>query len=297
MSKDSREHLDKCGLLQLHLAVLLFGASGLFGKMVALPALIIVLGRVGFAALALLAGLFVFKKNIGLESRRDYGGVFILGGILAFHWFAFFHAIQLSSVAIGLLTFTTFPVFTVVLERLIYKTPISAKSIMAALACMCGVFLIIPAGPYGGAAAQTQMAGVVWGILSGFGFAVLALRNRLYVQRYNALVVTFYQCTVAALLLCPVLFFMPVQISGGQLIYLAALGIVFTAIAHGLFLSSMQHISLTVVSVSTMLEPVYGIALAFILLGEILSFQEALGSVLILISVIFITYRRKPKWT
>lgn len=301
MSKDMSEHqqdsLDKSGMLQLHIAVLLFGAAGLFGKAVALPALLIVLGRVGFAALALFIGLIIFRKDLRLAARRDYGGMFVLGAILAFHWFAFFYSIQLSSVAIGLLTFTTFPVFTMLLERLICKTPISAKSVVAACACIAGVLLIIPAEQWSGSNADEapQLWGVFWGIASGFSFAVLALRNRIYVQRYDVLLVTFYQCTVAALLLSPAVFFVVAEVTAGQLLYLAALGIVFTALAHGLFLRSMQCLPLSVVSVSTMLEPVYGIVLAFALLGEQLVLRELCGAALILSSVIFISYRRKSK--
>lgn len=302
MSKDApdsrQDGLDKNGMLQLHIAVLLFGAAGLFGKAVALPALLIVLGRVGFAALALFIGLIVFRKGLRLAVRRDYGGVFILGAILAFHWFAFFYSIQLSSVAVGLLTFTTFPVFTMLLERLICKTPISAKSVVAACACMAGVMLIIPAGQWGGASSAyetQQLWGVLWGIASGFSFAVLALRNRIYVRRYDVLLVTFYQCAVATVLLSPAVFFVVADVTAGQLLYLAALGVVFTALAHGLFLRSMQRLPLSVVSVSTMLEPVYGIVLAFMLLGEALVLREICGSALILSSVIFISYKRKSK--
>ena len=35
----------------------------------------------------------------------------VLGIILAVHWTTFFYSIQLSTVAIGLLTFSTFPIF------------------------------------------------------------------------------------------------------------------------------------------------------------------------------------------
>ena len=41
------------GLLQIHVAVLLFGLAGLFGKYIALPAALITLGRVLFAAVAI----------------------------------------------------------------------------------------------------------------------------------------------------------------------------------------------------------------------------------------------------
>jgi hypothetical protein len=32
----------------------------------------------------------------------------LLGGLLAFHWVSFFYSIQLATVAIGLLTFSSF---------------------------------------------------------------------------------------------------------------------------------------------------------------------------------------------
>lgn len=45
-------------LAQVHLAVFLFGLAGLFGKLLHWPAAAIVLGRTGFAALALGGGWY-----------------------------------------------------------------------------------------------------------------------------------------------------------------------------------------------------------------------------------------------
>jgi hypothetical protein len=45
-------------LAKLHISVLLFGAAGLFAKFTAIPAMILVSGRVFFAAI----GLFLFLK-------------------------------------------------------------------------------------------------------------------------------------------------------------------------------------------------------------------------------------------
>ncbi len=39
------------GLIEIHLAVFLFGMSGVFGKLLSLPSMIIVLGRVFFSSI------------------------------------------------------------------------------------------------------------------------------------------------------------------------------------------------------------------------------------------------------
>src|SRR6266478_2704952 len=91
----------------LHFAVLLFGFAGLFGKWLALPPATIVLGRTVFASVTLWAALRLSHELRGrLEWRLAAGGA-----LLALHWIAFFQAIQIASVAIGLLGFATFPLF------------------------------------------------------------------------------------------------------------------------------------------------------------------------------------------
>ncbi len=77
-------------LLEIHLAVLLFGVSGLFGKLLALPSMIIVLGRVFFSSTFLLILICVLKKDMRLKERKHYLYLIILGGVLAIHWTSFF---------------------------------------------------------------------------------------------------------------------------------------------------------------------------------------------------------------
>ena len=60
-------------LLEIHLAVLLFGIAGLFGKLIMLPPAIIVLGRVFFAAIT----VFIMLEEIP-TIRTILGGLVIL---------------------------------------------------------------------------------------------------------------------------------------------------------------------------------------------------------------------------
>src|SRR5207249_4149971 len=94
--------------------VLLFGFAGLFGKWLDLPPIFIVLGRTIVAAIAL-AALRVIRH----DARPAFDPRLVAtGATLALHWVAFFTAIQVASVAIGLLGFASFPLFVLVLEWL-----------------------------------------------------------------------------------------------------------------------------------------------------------------------------------
>ena len=66
------EKSDNKGLLSVHLAVFLFGVVGLFAKLVDLPAVIIVLGRVLFSSVFLWGFLLVRRQRIRLKRRADY---------------------------------------------------------------------------------------------------------------------------------------------------------------------------------------------------------------------------------
>ena len=46
---------------------------------------------------------------------------FLLGVIIAVHWFFFYHAIQISTVTIVLLTFSTCPIFATFIEPMVFR--------------------------------------------------------------------------------------------------------------------------------------------------------------------------------
>ena len=109
---------ERQGLLRVHLAVLLFGLSGLFGKLLGHHSLVIAWGRTVFSSLTLAGVLAAGGKGFRLEKRRDLLAFWGLGALLAFHWSSFYRAIQLSTVALGLISFSTFPIFITFLEPL-----------------------------------------------------------------------------------------------------------------------------------------------------------------------------------
>ena len=151
-------------LVEIHFAVFLFGLAGLFGKLLSLPSLIIVLGRVFFSSIFLFLIMLYLKKDIKLKQKSHYFYFIIMGVILAIHWSTFFKSIQVSTVAIGLLTFTTFPVFVTFLEPYFFNEKIKLSDIIIAIITFSGVLLVIPSFELGNNSTQ----GVLWGVVSGF---------------------------------------------------------------------------------------------------------------------------------
>ena len=266
------------GLVEIHLAVLLFGLAGLFGKLLSLSPFIIVLGRTFFASLALSVALFYAKTQIRPKSIKDLTVLLFLGILLAVHWTTFFHAIQISTVAVGLLTFSTFPIFVTFMEPYFFKEPLRRFDILTAVLVVLGLILVIPSFDFRNNITQ----GAFWGTVSGFTFAVLSILNRKYVATYPSILIVCYQNWMATLTLLPFLFFMNFSFRPMDVFLLAVLGIFCTAIAHVLFIKSLVHIKTQLASITACLEPVYGILFAFALLGEVPAMRTILGGGIIL---------------
>lgn len=295
-------------LAALHLAVLLFGFAGLFGKLLTLSPWLIVLGRTLFAAAAL-ALLLALRGQLTLPRRpADLAAFALLGAILAVHWATFFYAIQLSSVAIGLLTVASFPVFVTFLEPLLFRERLRPVDAVTAAGALAGLLLLVPAPDLG----DGRTLGVLWGTFSGFCFALLSLLNRRYVGRYPATRVALYQNAVACLLLTLVLgASLAVTAAAGptaalaaasavgptEVALLALLGVLLTALPHTLFIVALRSVKTQLASIVASLEPVYGVLLALWLLGEIPGPNELAGGAVILATVVLATRRRQAATT
>ena len=266
---------------ELHAAVLLFGVAGLFGKLVSASPVTIVFGRSFFAALVLYVGLRFYRVGLAMNSGKSLLIVLLSGLILAVHWVAFFHAIQISTVAVGLVGFATFPVFVTFLEPLVSGQKYRAVDFASAALVGLGLVLVAP----GFSLANQGLVGLLWAVLSGALFAVLVLINRRLVAGHSPFVVVFYQLGIASLCVAPLVVAAGAVPDTRDIWLLLVLGIVCTALPHALFIKSLAVVKAQLASVVTALEPVYGIALAAILLHEIPNLTTLAGAALVFAAV------------
>lgn len=268
--------------LSLHLAVLLFGLSGLFGKWLSIDPMVIVFGRTAVAALAIFIVLKLISSSLAVSSTKSLLLMVISGVVLALHWLTFFHSIQVSTVAIALVGFSAFPVFVTFIEPVLTGQSIRRVDILSALLVTIGLVFVAPSFDLN----DTATVGLLWAVLSGALFAVLTLMNRCLVEEHPVMQLSFYQHVCAALAVLPfvvVAGVVPVTSDWGLLI---VLGLVCTALPHMLFIQSLTVLKAQLASIVAGLEPVYGIFFAAILLGEIPSLSTLTGAVIVFAAVI-----------
>jgi len=282
-------------MLKIHLAVFLFGFAGLFGKFLSCSPFIIVLGRTFFAAIALFVYAKMFSRTplFNLD-RTSFLSLILQGILLACHWVTFFLAIQISSVAVGLVTFSSFPLFVTFMEPVFFKEPLKKRDIATAITVFAGILLVIPDVNF----SNNITLGGFYGVLSGLTFAVLALVNRKNAMVSDPIAVAFYQNLFAALFLILPILILPVLVFPGLVLpglaikprapdlsdlpLLILLGVIFTAMAHTFFIQSLTKIRAQTASVIAGLEPVYGIVFAFFLLNEIPRVRTLAGGLVII---------------
>lgn len=270
----------RTAITALHSAVLLFALSGLFGKWLAISPSVIVFGRAFFAAITLVVFIKIVQKQPLKVAGKTLLVMAISGAILALHWLSFFQSIQVSNVAIGLITFATFPVFVSVLEPLFFKEPIRIKALYQAVLTLLGVALVLPLQNL----SVDAISGLYWGGLSAFLFAVLAMINRLYVRKVSPQCVACYQNLFASITLLPLVIFSAVSPTLIELSLLILLGVVFTALAHTLYNLALTRLNASTVSIAVSLEPIYGIVAAFLFLNEALTPIMIMGAGLVILA-------------
>ncbi|MCP4719832.1 MAG: EamA family transporter [Desulfobacteraceae bacterium] len=280
-------------MVKIHLAVFLFGFAGLFGKFLSCSPFIIVLGRTFFAAISLFVYAKMFSRtNLGCFDRTSFVFLILQGILLACHWVTFFLAIQISSVAVGLVTFSSFPLFVTFMEPYFFKEPLKKRDIATAMAVFAGILLVIPDVDL----SNNITLGGFYGVLSGLTFAILALVNRRNARESDPIALAFYQNLFAALfLIFPILILKPKAPETADLPNLILLGVVFTAMAHTFFIQSLTKIRAQTASVIAGLEPVYGIVLAFFLLNEIPRTRTLAGGVVIITTTIIAGFYGQDK--
>ena len=272
----------RTSLVQIHLATLCFGCAGLFGKLLDVNPAIITAGRTLFGSLALWVACRLSRSSLRIRTWGDLSLLCAAGAVLAMHWCSFFAAIQTATVAIGLLAFASFPMFVAFLEPMVFGERLTRFDVLAAAAVVVGLVLL--AGSFDVADQRAQ--GVGWGIVSGFTFAVYSLLSRGNIRTYPQLTVTAYQQAFALLFSLPVALSLAMCsrsiMTTRQVWLLVILGIGVHRRAACAVCRKFEIRSRRSASIIVSLEPVYGVVLAALLLGEIPSLTTAAGGLLVL---------------
>lgn len=266
----------------LHLGALLFGLTGVIGKLASASPLVIVFGRGFFAVIALaLFARFASATPWKTLGRADWLRLILAGMLLAAHWVAFFIAVKISGVAVATLGFASFPAFTVILEGMLFRERIRSTEIVLVLLVSVGLVLVTPEFDL----ASDATSGLLWAVFSGLTFSLLSLVNRASSSRVPAVQAALLQNLVVAACLLPMAAPQLRDVSALDWLWISLLGVFCTGLAHSLFVASLAVIKARTAAVVFAMEPVYGITFAWLIFAETPTLRMLLGGALIILAI------------
>lgn len=273
----------KPALLTLHLCVFMMGATGLFSKIIALPAWDITGYRTWIAAAVLFVWVWWRERSIRLKSSRDYGRMLVLGALLSLHWVTFFYSMQVANIAVGMISLYAYPVVTVFLEPWLKRTKLDWRDVLSGLLVLFGIYCLVPEFNVDNSTTQ----GVIWGVVSAVTFAVRNLLLSHWFSDQSAARSMGYQVLIVALFMTPVLLLSNHQPSDKDWWLLICLGIIFTAVTHTLLGFSLRYLKAKTVGLVACLQPVYAVIYEIFLLHEIPDSGTLIGGAIIMVAAIY----------
>ena len=274
-------------ILILNLGMLCISTSGPLGRFIPLPPPLIIWSRAFVAFLVLGAYCYWKKEKIRRGFVENRSTIIFSGTLLTLHWVTYFFALQWSGVAIGMLSMFTFPIITVFLEPLFFKTKFHPIHLMFGALILIGIYLLVPSFNY----ENVQTKGLFMGLFSALAYAFRNLIIKKNVQKFNGSLLMFYQMGITIILLFPVLMFYPLDTFTTQIPYLLFLGLVTTAIGHTLFLNCLTYFTVSTASIMNSIQPIFGIIIAFFFLNETPPASSLIGGGIILITVVIESLR------
>lgn len=267
----------KRAFAQIHLAVLLWGFTGVLGKAISLSAPVLVWYRMIITA-AIIALIVSRRREWISFARKDLFRVIGIGMMYAVHWVAFYASIKYANASIAMVCLATASVFTALLDPLLNKGRFNAVEILLSFMAVAGVYCIYALQPKEQDVPHPMAdfeLGVLLGVIASVISAIFTVLNKPLAERYPPRTLVFYEMGTGLAflsLLAPIYIWQyPSEAllpQGWDYLWIFLLSYCCTVWGQSLAMSALKQLSAFTITLSVNLEPVYGIILAFIFFQE-----------------------------
>ncbi len=257
------------------------------------PVDVVVIRSIG-AALFYLAFLLVTGKLIIPLARRDLR-LMILIGALGIPIMSLSMAYGLTRLDAGLasLLVTSNPIFTAIISRIVLGEALTSRKVAGILLAFVGFLVVLQFGASGGARLESgQMLGVLIVLAGPLAWAFYTVLSKPLLGRYPPVYVASYTTIAGGLMFVPVLMFdAPMRsrlmgleaIDWGAVLYVSLLAI---TVAYLLWYWGLRVLTPSQTAVYTYLVPVFGVLVAWVVLGEQPTLFALLGGAVIVAGVV-----------
>jgi len=282
-------------LILLHIIIIIWGFTGILGKLITLNSDTIVWNRMSIAFIILFIIQIIQSKPLRVNLKTFYKYC-LIGLLIAIHWICFFEAIKLSTVSLALICLSSISLFTAILEPLIQKKKVLKYEILLSLLVIVGIMMVFKY--------ETLYAKAIFlSVLSAFFGALFTVFNHNLINtNHNAMTITTWEMFGGSIGMTIYLILkkdfntsiIPIET---DLIYILILALICTGFAFYASIEIMKKITPFTVNLSVNLEPIYAIILAIIFFGEEekMSGGFYLGAIIIFFSILLNTVIKQKK--
>jgi drug/metabolite transporter (DMT)-like permease len=272
--------------LNLHFIVFIWGFTAILGALITITADVLVWYRMLFAAIFLAVFILLKKKSFHISLQSLFKLVFV-GALIALHWIFFFKAIHVSNVSITLSVFSLGAFFASLLEPIFYGRKVLWYEVFFGLIIIAGLGLIMQVE-------INYLEGMLYALISIVLGVLFTLMNGKLIALHDPSVISFYEFAAGFFFISVYFLFQQkftldfFVLSFNNWVLILILASVCTAYAFTASVKVMRKLSPYTVMLTTNLEPVYGIILAYFILGgkEKMSIEFYIGALIIVITVI-----------
>ena len=270
----------------LFFGVFALSTSAIFVKLADAPAAIIAFYRLLFATVILLPLLLFNKRNrneLKTLSKKQWGFGFLSGLFLATHYVLWFESLRYTSVASSTVIVTLQPLFSMIGGYFLFKERFTKGAVIGCFIAISGSIVIgwQDFQISGDALYGDILAFMAAGIITAYFFISQHIRKDLSLIPYSVISYGSSACFLG------IFAYMQQQsfIHYATQTWLSFIGLAFIATILGqtIFNWLLKWMSATVISMSILGETIGTCVLAYFILSETITLQQALG-----ISIIFI---------
>lgn len=287
------------GSIQAVLSALALSTMGILGKMLfanGVHPLNVVMLRAILAFVTLGLVLRVIRGEWPLPQRKDLVLFVVLGFIgITLNYTSFFLALDFTTVSTAIMLLYTYPIFVVFGGVILFNEPLTKAKITALLFAILGCILITKA--YDIDALGLNAWGIFFGFLASITKAIYTLLGKKALSRYDPWSTVLFAFGFGALFLILIVVpsgFANLSISLQSWVLVLAIAVVPTLIGYSLFVLALKSLEAGQASLIATLEPVAAVVLAYLILGENLTYPQMAGMTLVIMGIWLLnrTYKR-----
>ncbi|SET79741.1 Threonine/homoserine efflux transporter RhtA [Oceanobacillus limi] len=264
------------------------------------PAAIIANYRLLFAVILMTPIIiFRYRQEFRLIQKKDWILSAFAGVFLAFHFIFWFESLNYTSVASSVVLVSLQPIFAFLGTYLFYKERFSAGAVISMIIALLGS-IIISWGDF--QISGMALFGDTLALLGAITVTVYFLMGQTARKRLSLMTYTFIVYGISSITLIIYNFVLNNSFVGyptDHWILFLALAIFPTFLGHTLFNWALKWLSTATISMGIVLEPIGASILAYIILGETVTWSQWLGGTIVIFGLFLfiLSTTRKAKVT